>query len=130
MSTVELLSRLRERDVRLWVEDGRLKADAPPGGLDDRLRSQLSERKQELLELLTASQPTLASPRALVPLKPSGSLPPLFGFPGHNGDVFCYRGLAARVHTEQPLYGVEPKGAEGGPVAASLEELAAYAVAQ
>ena len=34
MSTAEFLSHLRERDVRLWVEDGRLKVDAPPGVVD------------------------------------------------------------------------------------------------
>jgi hypothetical protein len=31
LSTSELVSNLRERGVRLWVEDGRLKCDAPPG---------------------------------------------------------------------------------------------------
>ena len=40
MSTSEFLSRLRERDVRLWVEDGRLKCDAPPGVLDADLRAE------------------------------------------------------------------------------------------
>ena len=42
MSTAEFLSSLRERHVRLWVEDGRLKCDAPPGVLDDDLRAHSS----------------------------------------------------------------------------------------
>ena len=49
MTTAEFLSSLRERGVRLSVEDGRLKCDAPPGVLDDGLRAQLAARKQELL---------------------------------------------------------------------------------
>ena len=95
MTTAEFLSSLRERDVRLWVEDGRLKCDAPPGVLDDGLQAQLAARKQELLTLIAEAETTLGAPRSLVPLKPTGEHPPLFARPGHNGDVFCYRALAA-----------------------------------
>ena len=56
MTTAEFLSSLRERDVRLWVEDGRLKCDAPPGVLDDGLRAQLAARKEELLTLIAESR--------------------------------------------------------------------------
>ena len=94
MTTAEFLSSLRERDVRLWAEDGRLKCDAPPGVLDDELRAQLAARKQELLSLIAEAETTLGAPRSLVPLKPTGEYPPLFARPGHNGDVFCYRPLA------------------------------------
>ena len=31
MTTAEFLASLRERDVRLWLEDGQLKCDAPAG---------------------------------------------------------------------------------------------------
>ena len=117
MTTAEFLSTLRERGVRVWVEDGRLKADAPAGILDDALRGQLAARKRELMELVSETQATLSGPRSLVPLKSTGSQPPLFARPGHNGDVFCYRALAEHLDPDRPLYGVEPKGSDGGPTA-------------
>ncbi len=130
LSTSEFLSHLRDRDVRLWVEDGRLKADAPTGVLDDVIRGQLAARKRELMKLVSQTQATLSGPRSLVPLKPAGSQPPLFARPGHNGDVFCYRPLAEHLDPDRPLYGVEPKGSDGGPIAATVEEMAQYEVRQ
>ncbi len=130
MTTHELLSSLRERDVRLWVEDGRLKCDAPPGALDQGLRAQLTARKQELMTLIAQAQTTLAAPRSLVPLKPTGELPPLFARPGHNGDVFCYQALSGYLDPRQPLFGVEPKGHDGSDVPERVEEIAKYEVEQ
>ena len=130
MSTAEFLSQLRERDVRLWVEDGRLKVDAPPGVVDAELREQLAARKPELLAVLDGARRTLEAPRALVPLKPTGDLPPLFARAGHNGDVFAYRALAELLDPRRPLYGLEPLGLDGSPVPDSVEEIAAYEVAQ
>jgi thioesterase domain-containing protein len=124
------LSRLRERDVRLWVEDGRLKCDAPPGVLDERLRTELAAHKQELLAILAEADASLRAPRSLVPLKPIGDRPPLFLRPGHNGDVFCYRALAELLDPGQPLFGVEPQGLDGTRPAETVEEMAAYEVAQ
>jgi thioesterase domain-containing protein len=130
MSAAEFLSKLRERDVRVWVEDGRLKCSAPPGGLDEGLREQLVVRKHELLTLMSVAQTTLDAPRSLVPLKTSGEYPPLFARPGHNGDVFLYRALAQHIDARRPLYGVEPKGLDGSPAPETVEEMAAYEVAQ
>jgi len=130
MTTAEFLSRLRERDVRLWLEDGQLKCDAPRDSLDDGLREQLSARKAELATLLAEAEATLGGPRSLVPLKPTGERPALFARPGHNGDVFCYLALAQHLDPRQPLYGVEPKGLGGGPLASTVEEMAAYEVEQ
>ena len=121
---------LRERGVRLSVEDGRLKCDAPPGILDDGLRAQLAARKEELLALIAGAETALSAPRSLVPLKPTGEHPPLFARPGHNGDVFCYRALAAHLDPRTPLYGVEPKGVDGSPTPETVEEIAEYEVAQ
>jgi thioesterase domain-containing protein len=130
LSTYEFLSNLRERGVRLWVEDGRLKCDAPPGVLADGLRGELAARKQELLTVIAKVNSSLREPRSLVPLKPTGDRPPLFARPGHNGDVFCYRALAEHLDSRQPLYGVEPRGLDGGSTADTVEEMAAYEVAQ
>ena len=130
MSSAEFLSSLRERDVRLWLEDGKLKCDAPKGALDDGWREQLSMRKHELVKLLAKAEASLGAPRSLVPLKPTGRYPPLFARPGHNGDVFCYRPLAQYLDSQQPLYGVEPKGLDGGELADTVEAMAAYEVQQ
>jgi thioesterase domain-containing protein len=130
MTTTDFLSSLRERGVRISVADGRLKCDAPPGVLDEELRTQLAARKQELLTLIAEAEMSLGAPRSLVPLKPNGEHPPLFARPGHNGDVFCYRALAAHLDPRKPLYGVEPKGVDGSPTPETVEEIAEYEVAQ
>ena len=116
--------------MRLWVEHGRLKCDAPPGVLDDGLRAELTARREELLALVLHARTALGAPRSLVPLKPTGALPPLFARPGHNGDVFCYRDLAQHLDAQRPLYGVEPKGLDGIPTPDTVEEIAAYEVEQ
>jgi thioesterase domain-containing protein len=130
MSTAEFLSSLRERDVRLRVEDGRLKCDAPPGALDDALRAELAARRDELVTIISAAQSDPKAARSVVPLKPTGDLPALFARPGHNGDVFCYRPLSAHLHARRPIYAIEPKGLDGGPVAETVEAMAAYEVEQ
>lgn len=130
MTTAEFLANLRERDVRLWLENGKLKCDAPTGVLNDEWRTELSARKQELMALLADADATLGGPRSLVPLKPTGDSQPLFARPGHNGDVFAYLALAKYLEPRRPLYGVEPKGVDGGPLANSVEEMAAYEVEQ
>jgi len=130
MTTAGLLSTLREQGVRLSVEDGRLKVDAPAGVLDDDLRAELTTHKEELVALLAGAETTLSAPRSLVPLKPTGEHAPLFARPGHNGDVFCYRALAEHLDPSRPLYGVEPKGVDGSATPETVEEIAAYEVAQ
>ena len=130
MSTPEFLATLRERDVRLWAENGQLKCDAPAGALDDTLRQLLVSRKQELLSLMAEADKALAAPRALVPLKSTGDYPPLFARPGHNGDVFCYLALAEHLDPCRPLYGIEPKGLDGSAPAQTVEEMARYEVEQ
>lgn len=130
MTTAEFLSSLRQRNVRLWLENGQLKCDAPRGSLDDGWREELSARKHELKLLIAQAEATAAGPRSLVPLKPAGEQPPLFARPGHNGDVFCYRALVRHLDPHRPLYGVEPKGLDGGPLLNTVEEMAAYEVEQ
>jgi thioesterase domain-containing protein len=130
VNTSAFLAGLRERGVRLSVRNGVLKADAPPGVIDDALRAQLAERKQELMTLISEAEAAAGAPRSLVPLKPTGDHPPLFARPGHNGDVFCYRALAEHLDARQPLYGIEPKGVDGSPVPETVEEIARYEVEQ
>ncbi len=54
--TAALLSVLRERDIKLWVEHDQLKCSAPAGALDAEMRAALASRKDELLTLLGQSQ--------------------------------------------------------------------------
>jgi thioesterase domain-containing protein len=128
--TADLLSSLRERGVRVWLDEGRLKCDAPAGVLDDGLRAELAAHRDDLIELVRQADAELQAPRSLVPLKPSGGAPPLFARPGHNGDVFCYRRLSEHFDEHRPLYGVEPKGVDGTEIPATVEQIAAYEVAQ
>jgi thioesterase domain-containing protein/acyl carrier protein len=80
---------------------------------------------EALAEAIDAASPT--QQRAIVPLQPNGSLPPIFGVGGHNGDVFCYRALARELGEEQPFYGLEPPGLDGHAAPLErVEELAAY----
>ena len=130
MDTGELLSRLRERDVRLWVEGDRLRCSAPAGVLDAEMRAVLSSRKEEILALLRHADTLSNRPPAIIPLKPDGSRPPLFAIPGHNGDVFCYITLARHLDADQPLFGVQPPGADGSDPLRSIRELARYEVDQ
>src|SRR5437660_4112419 len=52
MTTLELLSHLRSRNVKLWVEGQRLRYSAARGVMTEDLRSELSARKDEVLTFL------------------------------------------------------------------------------
>lgn len=69
-----LLEDLDRRDIKLWVEDGRLRFSAPQGAMDSATRQALKARKDELLA-------------ALAPLAPV-ELPTVAADPGHANDPF------------------------------------------
>jgi len=52
LSAERLLLELLERGLQLWSEGGSLRFRAPPGVVDEALRTRLAERKAELLALL------------------------------------------------------------------------------
>ena len=69
--------------------------------------------------------------RAIVPLQPRGTGIPIFGVPGHNGDVFAYRAFAQHLGPDLPFYGLQPPGLDGqGAPLTRIEDLAAYFAAQ
>ena len=74
-TAVELLEELRALDVRLRVEDGRLRVNAPKGSLTPALEAALVARKQELVEVLstraerTGRAPMVAVSRNAAPLR-------------------------------------------------------------
>ena len=44
-----LISRLRERDIRLFLDGGRLRINAPRGALDDKTKSAIAARRDEII---------------------------------------------------------------------------------
>lgn len=62
----DLLSELKQKQIKLWLEDGKLKFRAPPNALDPQLKSRLVENKPQIIEFL--SQNTTAEPHPLTAL--------------------------------------------------------------
>jgi thioesterase domain-containing protein len=131
MDAAALLSTLRTRDVRLWIEDAQLKCSAPVGALDAGLREALASRKQEIIAFLRQAEALKGGPASIVPIKPEGSRPPIFVVSGHGGDIFCFLPLARHLHPEQPVIGVQPPGLDGStePLT-SVQALARYEIEQ
>ncbi|MEV4937177.1 amino acid adenylation domain-containing protein [Streptomyces zaomyceticus] len=75
--------------------------------------------------LLEPSHRTRPQPSPLVPIKPTGGRPPLFLVHAVGGSVVPYLPLARLMDSDQPLYGLEDPGLDGGPVTTSLAALAA-----
>jgi thioesterase domain-containing protein len=81
--------------------------------------------KPELLAFLRSAGTLAERQKAIVPLQPAGARPPVFAVAGHNGDVFCYRALAAALGKDQPFFGLQPPGLLPG--AEPLEQVEALA---
>ena len=126
-----LLEELRSRDIRVWADGDQLRCTAPTGVLTPELRDELRERKADIVEFLRSADALARQQRAIVPLQPHGTRAPIFGVPGHNGDVFCYRLLAEQLGADQPFFGLQPPGADGQSAPLTcIEDLAAYFAAQ
>jgi thioesterase domain-containing protein len=122
---------LRQRDIQIWADGVQLRCNAPAGTLTQELRDELQQRKSEILDFLRSAGSLARQQRAIVPLQPHGTQPPIFAFGGHNGDVFCFRALARHLGADQPFFGLQPPGLEGReePLAC-VEELAAHFAAE
>lgn len=130
MDTAALLSTLRARNVRLWIEDAQVKCSAPAGALDAGLREALASRKQEIILFLRQAEALKSGPASIVPIKPEGRRPPIFAVSGHGADVFCLLPMARQLHPDQPVVGVQPQGLNGTEPLSSIEALANYQVTQ
>ncbi len=65
----------------------------------------------------------------LVAIQPSGSRTPLFCFHGAGGNVLNYRKLSHYLGADQPVYGLQSQGLDGGaPLMTSIEDMAALYV--
>jgi amino acid adenylation domain-containing protein len=60
-----------------------------------------------------SSRGTVPSWTTLVPVRPRGSLPPLFCIAGAGGNPMNLRHLAAELGDEQPFYGLQYRGVDG-----------------
>jgi thioesterase domain-containing protein len=131
VSVAALLGDLRSRDIRIWPEGDQLRCSAPAGALTPELREHLKQRKNEIVQFLSAAEAAARQQRAIVPLQSRGGRMPVFAVGGHNGDVFCYRALARHLGDDQPFFGLQPPGLDGrnAPIA-SVEDLAGYFATQ
>src|SRR5437660_4438041 len=129
MDTAMLFSILRERDVKLWVEEDRLRCSAPRGAIDAELRTTLTSQKKDILAFLKRVQGK-NGPSTVVPIKPGGARRPIFAVSGHGGDVFYLLGLARHLDAEQPMLCVQPPGLDGTEPLMTVEALARYEVEQ
>ncbi len=129
MDTATLFSLLRDRDVKLWIEEGRLKCSAPVGALDAELRTTLASQKEDILSFLRRAEGKNGR-AAIVPIKPRGRKRPIFAVSGHGGDVFYLLGLARHLEAEQPMLGVQPPGLDGSEPLKTVQELARYEIEQ
>ncbi|MCI0407672.1 MAG: alpha/beta fold hydrolase, partial [Acidobacteria bacterium] len=77
--------------------------------------------------LLAQGDGALPSWTSLVPIQPSGSRPPFFCVHAHQGYVFYFRHLAARLGPDQPFYGLQAQGLDGKhPTHRRVEDMAAH----
>ena len=131
MSAAALLSELRRRDIQVRIVGSELRCSAPAGALTPELRAELQRHKNDVLELLSSVQALAGQAQAVVPLERGGSRAPVYGVPGHNGDVFCYRALARALAGEHPFFGLQPPGLDGERAPFTrIEDLAGYFAAQ
>jgi len=67
--------------------------------------------------------------RALVAIQPKGTRPPLYVISGLGGNVIKFHSMVYYLGEDQPVYGLLPRGLDGGePYHTSVEEMAGYYV--
>jgi amino acid adenylation domain-containing protein len=85
------------------------------------LTSPTIERQAQLIRARTVRKQW--SP--LVPIRTTGSKPPLFCVHLADGNVLAYRDLARRLPSDQPVYGLQARGLDGkSPVNTRIEDMA------
>ena len=63
---------------------------------------------------------------SLVAIQSGGSKPPFFCIHGAGGNILIYRDLARRLGPDQPFYGLQAQGLDGGPFYTRIEDMAAH----
>ena len=76
MTTTELLAKVSQAGVELWIDRGKLRYRAPKGRLTPSLRTELEQNKEAILELLSQkAEDLLSSLPQLVPVPEQQHLP-------------------------------------------------------
>ena len=107
--------------VRLLAEiEKQLGKNLPPVTL-------LQNNTIQSLASVLAKNVTQTAWSSLVPLKVSGSKPPVFCIHAGGGHIFFYNTLARHVGPDQPVYALQPIGLDGiNEYHQSIEEMAAH----
>lgn len=123
----KLLEHLRRKRIIVRLEGDQLRCSAPPGVLTVGLLEQLQARKSDIVSFLRVSELLAVKPRAVVPLQPRGTRPPIFGVGGPYDWGFRYRALWQALGTDQPFFGLEPPGLDDATEALhEVADLAGY----
>jgi amino acid adenylation domain-containing protein len=73
---VEFLSYLRSLDINIFVEESRLRCNAPEGIITPELRAEISQKKAEIISFLKAANRTSSfTPTPIVPMGRDGNQP-------------------------------------------------------
>jgi pimeloyl-ACP methyl ester carboxylesterase len=123
-----LLSELRRRDVRLWIEGERLKCSAPAGKLDAEMLEALASRKAEVMARLREAEALRNIPDAIVPINLKGTKPAVFFLTGDRDNVFYIGPLTRHLGADQPVLVVQPPGYDGKEPLNTVEALARFQV--
>ncbi|MBI5652422.1 MAG: amino acid adenylation domain-containing protein [Chloroflexi bacterium] len=79
----------------------------------------------QLAEVIERRDPAALSWSPLVPIRATGTQPPLFGVHGLYGDAWVWRDLVAQIPADQPFYAIQAKGINGvEPALTRIEEMA------
>lgn len=110
MKIPDLLAGLAGKDIKVWVEDDRLRCNAPAGALTPEFRDQLRDRKSEIIGFLNMAAATTRQQPAIVPLQSHGTRTPIYAVPGHVGAPSSFSDLSKHLGDDQPLFALQPPG--------------------
>jgi amino acid adenylation domain-containing protein len=77
-------------------------------------------------ELATHQKKSKTSWSSLVEIQPNGDKPPLFCIHPLGGEIICYRPLAQRLGSDQPIYALQPHGLDGQLPYTRIEDMASH----
>ena len=87
MTTLELLSFLKERNIEVWADAGALRFSAPKGAMTAELKQQLTDRKAELLAFLGKLRSEQAGAAAASGVPAGCGVPAVSAVPGRGAAV-------------------------------------------
>ncbi|MFB2977839.1 thioesterase domain-containing protein [Microseira sp. BLCC-F43] len=116
----QLIAYLESLNVKLWVEGGRLRYQAPLGVITSERLEQLREHKADIIQFLqkdkqsfNSTQPKVRRWSPLVGIQTLGLKPPFFCVHPLSGNILSFPVLSRHLGAEQPFYGLEAIGMLG-----------------